>query len=168
MRGSNLFAMAVLLTLVSCKVNYSFTGASISPDVKTLTIDYFQNKATLVIPTLSRDLTEALRDYFTSQTSLALVERGGDLVIEGSITSYDAGKPVAIQGNETAALNRMTITVSVKFTNRKNEKQNYEQTFSRYQDYPSTQPLSAVQNQLIDEINRMLVDDIFKKSVVNW
>jgi hypothetical protein len=168
MRGSNLVAIAVLLTLVSCKVNYSFTGASISPDVKTITIDYFQNKAPLVVPTLSRDLTEALRDYFTSQTSLSLVERGGDLVLEGSITAYDAGKPVAIQGNETAALNRMTIAVSVKFTNRKNEKQNFEQTFSRYLDYQSTLPLSAVQNQLIEDINRMLVDDIFKKSVVNW
>jgi hypothetical protein len=168
MRSSSVFALVLLLSLTACKVNYSFTGASISPDVKTITIDYFQNKATLVIPTLSRDLTEALRDYFTSQTSLTLMERGGDLVLEGSITVYEAGKPVAIQGNEQAAMNRMTITVNVKFTNRKNEKQNYEQTFSRYQDYPSSQPLSAVQNQLIDDINRMLVDDIFKKSVVNW
>ncbi len=163
-----LLQLAILLTLVSCKVNYTFTGASISPDVKTITIDYFQNKASIVIPTLSRDLTESLRDYFTSQTSLTLTPSGGDLILEGTITGYDAGKPVAIQGNETAALNRMTITVSVKFTNRKDEKQNYEQSFSRYQDYSSTQPLSAVQNQLIEEINKMLVQDIFNKSVVNW
>jgi hypothetical protein len=158
----------LVLTMSSCKVNYSFTGASISPEVKTISIDYFPNKASIVIPTLSRDLTEALRDYFTSQTSLTLTNSGGDLIVEGTITGYEAGKPVAIQGNETAALNRMTITVSVKFTNRKDEKQNYEQSFSRYMDYSSTQPLSAVQNQLIEEINKQLVQDIFNKSVVNW
>ena len=157
-----------LASLSGCRVNYSFTGASVSPDIKTITIDYFPNKASIVVPTLSRDLTEALRDYFTSQTSLALVERNGDLVLEGTITGYDAGKPVAIQGNETAALNRMTITVAVKFTNRKDVKQNYEQSFSRYLDYSSSQPLTSVQNQLIEEINKQLVQDIFNKSVVNW
>ena len=168
MRSGSIISLILLILLGGCKVNYSFTGASISPDVKTISIDYFQNKASLVVPTLSRDLTEALRDYFTSQTSLVLVERGGDLDLEGTITGYDAGKPVAIQGNETAALNRMTITVSVKFTNKKDEKQNFESSFSRYQDYPSSQPLSVVQNQLIEEINKQLVQDIFNKSVVNW
>ena len=168
MRTRRVMTLFLLLTLVSCRVNYSFTGASISPDVKTISIDYFQNKSTLVVPTLSRDLTEALRDYFTSQTSLSLQERGGDLVLEGTITSYEPGKPMAIQGNETAALNRMTISVSVKFTNKKDEKQNYETTFTRYLDYPSSQPLSAVQSTLIEEINKQLVQDIFNKSVVNW
>ena len=95
MRTRRVMTFFLLLTLVSCRVNYSFTGASISPDVKTITIDYFQNKSTLVVPTLSRDLTEGLRDYFTSQTSLALQERGGDLVLEGTITSYEPGKPIA-------------------------------------------------------------------------
>ena len=160
--------IAFLLTLSSCRVNYSFTGVSISPDVKTITIDYFQNKAPLVVPTLSRDLTEALRDYFTSQTRLVLTEHSGDLVLEGTITGYEAGKPIAIQGNETAAMNRMTITVAVKFTNRKDEKQNYETTFTRYQDYSSSQSLNAVQATLIEEINKQLVEDIFNKSVVNW
>jgi hypothetical protein len=168
MKASRLLFILLLTTLSACRVNYSFTGASISPDVKTITIDYFTNKASIVVPTLSRDLTEALRDYFTSQTSLVLMERNGDLVLEGTITGYDAGKPVAIQGNETAALNRMTITVAVKFTNRKDEKQNYENSFSRYLDYSSTQPLNSVQNQLIEEINNQLVQDIFNKSVVNW
>jgi hypothetical protein len=168
MRTRILFLFFFLTSLSACRVNYSFTGASISPDIKTIAIDYFPNKASIVVPTLSRDLTEALRDYFTSQTSLQLVQRNGDLVLEGTITGYDAGKPVAIQGNETAALNRMTITVAVKFTNRKDVKQNYEQSFSRYLDYSSSQPLSAVQNQLIEEINKQLVQDIFNKSVVNW
>ena len=168
MKTLSTVAIFLLVILSGCRVNYSFTGASISPDIKTITIGYFPNKASIVVPTLSRDLTESLRDYFTSQTSLVLVERNGDLILEGTVTGYEPGKPVAIQGNETAALNRMTITVSVKFTNRKDEKQNYEQSFSRYLDYSSTQPLSLVQNTLIEEINKQLVQDIFNKSVVNW
>jgi hypothetical protein len=157
----------ILLVFSGCKVNYSFTGASISPSVKTISIAYFQNKATLVVPTLSRDFTESLKDYFTSQTNLSLVDRNGDLRIEGAITGY-AVSPVAIQGNEQAALNRLTITVAVKFTNTTDEKQNYETNFSRYQDYSSSQQLVAVQATLIEEINKQLVQDIFIKSVANW
>lgn len=161
------FFLAALLFLPSCRVNYSFTGAALSPDVKTITIPMFPNKAVPVVPTLSRDLTQALRDYFTSQTSLTLVERNGDLTLEGSITGYSV-TPVAIQGNETAAMNRLTVTVSVKYTNKKDEKQNFESTFSRYQDYSSSLPLTSVQNDLIDVINRQLVEDIFNKSVASW
>jgi hypothetical protein len=157
-----------LLFQTSCRVSYSFTGASISPNVKTLTIRYFPNNASNVVPTLSTTFTNALKDYFTSQSNLNLVDHGGDLTVEGSITGYDPALPVAIQGNETAAMNRMTITVNVKFTNRTNEKQNFESSFSRYKDYPSTQPLPSIQDQIIKEINDQLVQDIFNKAVVNW
>jgi hypothetical protein len=151
----------------SCRVNYSFTGASISPKVKTVTIQYFPNQASLVVPNLSRALTDALRDYFTSQTNLILLDKGGDLNIDGAITGYVV-QPIAIQGNETAAMNRLTITVSVKFTNKTDEKQNFETTFSRYEDYQSNLNLSTVQDGLIKEINDKLVQDIFNKAVVNW
>ena len=149
-------------------MSYSFTGASISPNVKTLTIRYFVNNAKTVVPTLSTSFTDALKDYFTSQTNLNLVDHNGDLTVEGSITGYEPASPVAIQGNETAALNRMTITVNVKFTNRTNEKQNFETSFSRYVDYNSSQNLVSIQETLIKEINDQLVQDIFNKAVVNW
>ena len=165
-RLSLLIAMT-LFFLPSCKVSYSFTGASISPSVKTVTIPYFPNNAGLVVPTLSRTVTDGLRDYFTSQTNLVQVDRGGDLVLDGSITQYFV-QPVAIQGNETAAMNRLTITVSVKFTNKTDPKQNWESSFSRYQDYASSYNLSAVQEGLIAEITNQLVQDIFNKAVVNW
>lgn len=149
-------------------MGYSFTGASISPDVKTISIQYFQNNASLVVPTLSRVFTDALKDYFTSQTNLTLVDRNGDLSLEGAITGYSV-QPVAIQGNETAAMNRLTITVTVKFTNKKNEKQNFEnKSFSRYQDYPSSANLVAVQDGLIKLIDDQLITDIFNQAVVNW
>ena len=174
-RSGSRYALLLFLALAvvaglsggSCRVSYSFTGASISPSVKTVSIANFPNNAGLVVPTLSRTITEALRDYFTSQTNLTLVDRNGDLDLEGSINQY-AVQPVAIQGNETAALNRLTIAVSVKFTNRTDPKQNWEQTFSRYQDYSSSFNLVTVQDGLIREITDQLVQDIFNKAVVNW
>ncbi len=157
----------VILLMNSCRVSYSTTGASISPNVRTVSIAYFANNANLVVPTLSRTLTDALRDYFTSQTNLNLVDRSGDLNLDGTITQY-AVQPVAIQGNETAALNRLTIVVSIKFTNKTDPKQNWESSFSRYQDYASTANLSSVQDVLIAAITDQLVQDIFNKAVVNW
>ena len=161
----------VLIFLVfimnSCRMSYSFTGASISPNVKTVSIAYFPNNAALVVPTLSRTVTDALRDYFTSQTNLNLVNRSGDLNLDGTITQYVV-VPVAIQGNETAAMNRLTITLNVKFSNKTDPKQNWETTFSKYRDYSSTFNLSAVQDGLIKEITDDLVQDIFNKAVVNW
>lgn len=150
-----------------CSINYSFTGASISPSVKTVSIPNFPNNAPLVVPTLSRTVTEALRDYFTSQTNLVVVDRQGDLNLDGTITQYSV-QPVAIQGNETAAMNRLTITVNVKFTNRTDPKQKWESSFSRYQDYSSSFNLVSVQDGLIKEITDQLVQDIFNKAVVNW
>jgi hypothetical protein len=157
----------LLMFMSSCRMSYSFTGASISPKVKTVSIAYFPNNASLVVPTLSRTVTDALRDYFTSQTNLNLVERNGDLNLEGTITQYVV-IPVAIQGNETAALNRLSIVLNVKFTNKTDTKQNWETTFTRYRDYTSTFNLSSVQDGLIKEITGDLVQDIFNKAVVNW
>jgi len=168
-RISFLFLTVVMIFLpqTSCKVSYSFTGASISPDVKTVAIPYMTNSASTVVPTLTRTLTDALKDYFTSQTSLHIVDRNGDLEITGNITGYSVA-PVAIQGNETAAMNRLTITVNIKFVNRKNTKQSFDNvSFSRYQDYPVAD-LNTVQDRLISTITDQLVQDIFNKTVVNW
>lgn len=150
-----------------CKMNYSFTGASIPPDAKTINIKYFPNRASLVEPTLSQTFTEALKDKFTNETSLILTNQGGDLILEGTITGYTT-QPVAIQGNDQAAMNRLTITVQVKYTNTVDDKMSFESNFSRYSDYSSSQNLSSVQDALIEEISTWLVEDIFNKAVVNW
>jgi hypothetical protein len=149
-------------------MSYSFTGASVSPQVKTISISYFPNNASFTVPTLSRSFTDALRDYFTSQTNLVLVDRNGDLNLEGSITDYSF-RPIAIQANETAAMNRLSITIMVKFSNTKNEKQSFENvSFTRYRDYQSSLSLASIQDGLIKEINDELVQDVFNKAVVNW
>ncbi len=157
----------ILCTFSSCKVNYSFSGASISPDVKTFTVKFFTKTAALGPASLSQTFTEKLKDKFISQTNLTLADKGADLTFEGSITNYSVA-PISIQTNETAASNRLTITVNVKFTNLKDEKQNFESSFSRYADFASTQNLSTVEDQLLAEINTQLVDDIFNKAVINW
>ena len=120
--------MACIIAL-GCKVNYSFTGASIAEDVKTVSVKTFQSYAPLANANISQTFTEALKDKFISQTNLDLIAKDGDLRFEGSITGYNVTS-VAIQGNETAALNRLTITVKVKFTNTKDEKLDYETNFS--------------------------------------
>lgn len=143
------------------------TGASISPDTKTINIRYFQKSAALGPSSLSQTFTEKLKDKFISQTSLSLVTSNADLTLEGSITAYNV-TPQAIQVNETAAQNRLSITVSAKFTNIKNEKQNFETSFTRYADFSSSSNLTAVEDELISQINEQLVDDIFNKAVINW
>lgn len=155
-----------MLVVQACGV-YSFTGASISPDTKTISIDRFPNNALTVEPTLSQKFTDALKDKFVNETQLILLNKGGDLQIDGAIIGYRTS-PVAIQGDETAALNRLTITVEVNFVNNIDDSKSYKTTFSRFEDYSSSQNLNDVQETLIDLINEMLIQDIFDKAVVNW
>jgi len=163
------FIITFLVVFIpSCKVNYSFTGASIAPEVKTIRISNFPNNATLVHPTLAQDFTDALRNKFQSQTSLNIVTKGGDLVIEGEITDYNT-RPTAIQADDIAAQNRLTITVKVTFTNNNDDSQSFtNQSFSRYQDYPSNLDFASVQDTYVLLIVDYLIEDIFNKAVVNW
>lgn len=153
--------------LPSCKVKYSFTGASIAPEVKTISVKYIPSYAPLAKPTFSQMFTEALREIFMKQTQLNLVDNYGDLRFEGEITEYTV-RPVAIQGDQTAALTRLTVTVNIRFVNTKNTAQNFESKFSRFADFEQAQGLSSVEDQLLKEINDQLVQDIFNRSVSNW
>lgn len=159
-----LFIFIVSIMFGSC---YSFTGASISPEVKTITVKFFPNRAPNVQPTLSNVFTESLKDRFVTQTNLELVNRNGDLNFEGEITGYHVS-PQAYQGNETAALNRLTITVRVSFVSRLEPDKSFDSSFSRYADFESSKSLAAVENALIEEIVEQLTEDVFNKAVVNW
>ena len=146
---------------------YSFSGASIPAEARTVSVAYFPNHAQLVNPTLSDNFTNALRDAMMNQTQLDMVEEGGDLAFEGEITGYST-MPVAITAAQTAAMNRLTITVKVRFSNRFDDTKDFEQSFSHYEDYPSEQDLIAVQEGLTSVIVEALVEDIFNKALVNW
>jgi hypothetical protein len=151
----------------TCKASYSFTGASISPEIKTVSVDFFPSYAPLAPPIASQLFTEALKDIFISQTNLSLVRSDGDLEFEGAITDYTSS-PVAIQGNETAALTRVSMTVKVTFRNNNDDTQNFETSFSRFEDFETSQDLSTVEEQLLQSINDQLTQDIFNKAVTNW
>lgn len=153
--------------LTGCKVTYSLSGASIPANAKTVSIPYFPNNATLVSPTLSSTLTDELQTRFTNQTKLELVPENGDLAFEGEITSYTV-QPVAVTSNDMAAMNRLTITVKVKFTNRIDPTFDFNRSFSAVQEYPSSNDLSSVEGTLIPELVTQLVDDIFNAAVSNW
>lgn len=159
-----LFSLLAIFT--SCTIGYSFTGTSLSPDVKTVTIDYFNNRASLVNPNLSQEFTEGLKDKFTSQAGLTLVENDGDLQFEGAITNYRLS-PVAVQ-KDAAAMMRLTITVNVKFHNEKDPKQDFTQSFSQYEDYSSDEDFSSVEETLTSSIVEKLLDKIFIKAAANW
>jgi hypothetical protein len=154
------------ISLISCGI-YSFTGASIPTEAKTISVDYFSNKAATVQPSLSQVFTERLKDMFLEQTNLSLSENESDLSFSGYISKYQI-KPMAIKANETAGQNRLTIAIKVTYNNSLDSENNFEYTFSRYRDYDSVQNISDIENTLIEEITNELAEDVFNKAFVNW
>jgi hypothetical protein len=151
---------------MSACVHYSAVGVDIPAEAKTICIKQFQNNASLVNLKLSNELTTQLKDKFQSNTRLSIVDARGDLYLEGEITNYSLS-PAAV-GVEKATMERLTITVRIKYENKFDEEKNVEKTFSRYQDFNSNQSLPAVEDQLVMEICEALVDDIFMATVGNW
>ena len=149
------------------KGGYSLSGASIPEAAKTFSVAYFPNNAPMVSPTLSTTLTEALKDKFSRQTKLQMVEEGGDFAFEGEITGY-ASTTASVSSDNYALLNRLTITVRVKFTNAIDPNASFSQTFSQFTEYDSQQLLTDVQQSLDEEIVKQLVTDIFMASASNW
>jgi hypothetical protein len=156
----------IMAGLYSCKL-YTFSGAALSPDVKSVSIKTFSNQASIVVPSLSEKITEKLRDKFLKEMNLKLVEDNGDITFKGSVIDYRV-TPSSITSNEQSQTSRLTISVRVKFENIKEPKLNYETVFSSYMDFDATKDLSMVENDLIEGITNILVQDIFNKAVNNW
>ena len=146
---------------------YSFSGASIPDAAKTFSVAYFPNNAPMVSPTLSTMFTEALKDKFSRQTKLQLVEEGGDFAFEGEITGYSS-TTASVSSDNYAQLNRLTITVRVEFTNVVEPNNSFVQTFSQFADYDSQQLLLDIQTELDQQIVDQIVTDIFMAAAANW
>ncbi len=144
----------------------SLSGATIPPEAKTISVGFFTNNTSLGAPSLSQRFTEKLRDVVSQQTGLTLIKQSGDLQFEGYIADYNVS-PIAISADQ-AAQNRMTITVSVKYTNKFEESKNFEQSFTRFVDVASDKNISSVEPELVTEIYRQLTEDIFNKAFNNW
>ena len=160
-------ALAVLLALSGCTVQYNFTGTG-KIDAETFQVNYFQNNADLVEPGIERDFTQRLQNLIQNQTNLSLTNSGGDLVYEGEITQYRVA-PMTATADQRAAQNRLTITVNVRFTNTRNEEDNFEKPFSFYYDYEGNAlPTGSTLSNALEEIFERITQDIFNESLAKW
>lgn len=156
----------LLFFVTGCRVNYSVSGGDVG-EARTVSVDLLEARAPLATPLSAQVLTETLRDLLLAQTPLKLKREDGDVQYSGALIGYDV-QPVNIQANETAALNRLTMTVSVTFINTLDTKKNTEFTVSRFSDYDSTQDLVTVEERLAREIGKQLAQDIFDRTLGNW
>lgn len=161
--------LVLVLVVVSCRISYQFNGASIDySKTKTIDIRDFQNQALNVYPPLAQVFSEGMKDFFTRNTKLVLVSnQAADLEIEGEITRYDL-MPLAVKEDAYASETRLTLEVRMRFHNNVNPQEDKEETFSAYRDFPSDKLLNDVQDQLIDELTKDLVDQIFNATMSNW
>ena len=167
MHARLLFLWLAVPLLAACTGGYSFTGASIPPGAKTISVATFPNYAATVNPQLSQKLTDELMRLYSSQTPLTVTTDEGDLQVSGEITGYDT-RASSLSSSDEVSMNRLTITIKVRFTNSLDSEADFEQQFSRYRDYQASQDFSAVEATLVGEIVTELCEDIFNKSVVNW
>ena len=165
----HILVISITLTFIACgSVNYSFTGASIPEGTKTFQVNYFQNNAPLIEPGLERTFTLALQDLINNQTSLDLVNSNGDLVYEGEIVEYRIS-PTTATAQNTAAQNRLTISVNLRFFDKNDPDAELEQRFSFFYDYEGTAQLVGSQKDTaIEEIFDRITQDIFNASLAKW
>ncbi|HJA87248.1 MAG TPA: hypothetical protein H9778_00915 [Candidatus Parabacteroides intestinavium] len=154
--------------VTACKISYTPNGASIDyTKVKTITIKDFPNQAPMVYPPLAQQFTEGLKDIYVRQTRLSLVNNNGDLELEGEITGYDLAA-MAVQEDALSSRTKLTITVKVRYANRTNAEEDFEQSFSAYREFDSSRMLQDVQDELCTEIIEELADQIYNATVANW
>lgn len=164
---------AVLMTILglcvllqSCK-NYSFTGADVHPDLKTFTVNRIVNQSGSVNPDLAINLQDVLVTRLNRQTSLQELPRGGGLQYNIVVETYSI-QPTSINSGAVAAENKFQIGIKCTFTNSKDEKKDFEKSFTSNRNFPSTTTFQDAETQLLDEIIKELVDKVFNESLVNW
>jgi hypothetical protein len=163
-RHTALLALSMLLT--QCWW-YSFSGTSIHPDAQTISVSYIENRAERINPALSNLLTEALMDKYTKLTPLSVMTSDGDYAVSGEITGY-AIAPMAVTSDEVASMTRLTVTVRIVFENKLDPNENFDKSFSGYEDFDSTIAFDAAEGALVDTIIEKIVEDIFNATVANW
>ncbi len=161
-----LIVVSCSLIIESCGV-YSFSGTTLSPDIKTVTINNFTLQTAGGPANLPLNLTEKLKEYYQRYTNLKVIPSGGDMALEGTVTGYDL-IAVAPTANDQAGLNRLQITIQVRFTNAKDDTKSFDQAFSFYKDFPQNQTLSQNEGQLVPLILDQLVLDVFNKTAADW
>lgn len=162
------YILLLLLAFITkgCGV-YNFTGTG-KIDAKTFQVNFFRNNASIVQPGIDRTFTQRLQNLIQNQTNLSLTSSMGDLVYDGEITGFNVS-PMAATANQGTAQNRLTITVNVRFTNKKVEKENFDKSFSFFYDYPAnSQLVGATLTKAVDDIFERITQDIFNESLAKW
>lgn len=158
--------VVLYLSHTSCGI-YSFTGASVSPDIKTISIPSYQLITPEAPPSLVQFMTEKTRDYYLQNTQLTLANENGDLTLESTLVTF-AVTPVDISASDIARKNRLTVGVKYKFTNRLDKEKNFESVLSQFADFDASVLLSEKQEELMEEISGKLMEDLFRKTVADW
>ena len=163
-----LYMLSVMLVVAGCTVSYKFTGASIDyTKVRTISLAQFQNRAAYQWGPMAAMFNEALSDMFVQQTKLEQVKQGGDLHFEGEITAYDQlNKSISSDGY--SAMVQLKMTVNVRFTNNTDHEDDFERVFSATRDFDATQSLDSVQEELVDQMIKEIVESVFNAAVSNW
>lgn len=158
----------ITITLFSCSVSYKFNGSSIDySKTKSISISDFPNTAELIFPPLSQEFTEALRDSYGKQTRLQLLKKGGDMHIEGEISGYQL-TPMSISADSYSSETKLTMTIKVRFTNNKNPEDDFEKSYSSFQNFDSSRMLTDVQDELMKIMVAEIVDNIYNDTVAKW
>jgi len=166
--GYLIIPLLIAVMGVSCSVSYKFSGTSIDYSrTKTIYVRDFTNQAQMVYAPLTDVLNETVKDIYARQTRLSLVNRNGNLEIEGEITNYDISS-MSIQADAIAAETRLTIRVKVRFTNNKNHDEDFERTYTSFRNFSSNLMLNDVQDELITEMTKEIAELIFNDTVANW
>lgn len=168
MNISKIAGLLVLLGLLTgCSIRMTMSGASIPENLKTFSVQYIVNRAPLVNPTLSQNLTEGLKDRIMNESRLTLARDLGDVDFSGEITGYDT-RPMAIKADALSAETRLTVTVKVRCRNFKDPKKNWESSFTAYQDFPSEKNLTEVEDELTKIIIDQITENVFNKAFADW
>ena len=160
------FLLVLIVIIQSCTVRYSLTGGQFS-GASTFSVETFRSQTALASPIYAQRLTESFKDLLLSQSPLKIAESNGDLQYKGFITDYKV-TPVAVTGNETASLNRLTISIKVKYTNTLEPELSFDKSFSKFADFDASKDLLTVEQELWTSINDQLTQEIYNASVGNW
>ncbi len=157
----------IIAALQGCAIQVTLDGASIPENLRTASVQNFENRAEYNNPVLSQTFTEGLKDRIINGSRLSLAEGTGDVDFSGEITGYST-EPLSIQSDAVSTETRLTVRVNVRYENFKDPDKSWESSFSAYRDFPSDQNITAIEGELVAEIVEELTDNIFNKAFADW
>lgn len=167
---SGILLLCCMVMLTQCGVKYSLSGGAIPENMKTFTVEYFENISPMVVPTLSQNFTEGLKERIRTQSKLSQLDANGDAIFEGVVTNYTISSAGVEANSNMAALNRLSITIKVKYTNRIDEsgESDFEESFTQFKEFRGANLTTAQEEEYGRDIIRLLTEDVFNRAFNNW